>query len=384
MVAGTQNAAEQGRFVFPSRVAARDERLAACALCGLPGVGRRALDLFRRDHGTLARALARGPRELSKTEGLHADEAASLASAADLVARGEWVLKTVERLGGRALLDSEPDYPELLRQASGPSLIYVIGTFADVRRVGIVGTRKPDAYGEARTRAVTERLVGAGIEIVSGGADGVDKVAHERALKLGGRTLAVVGTGFLHPFPSGHRELYERIAAAGAVVSEFAPDAGGQPGRFPQRNRTIAGLSEAVVLTRGAQNSGALSTCEAAKKAGRPVFAVPANVGEEYSAAPNRMLSEGARATLDGAEVLRALGVKVPETATEPTEPTEPTAPLPPERRRVLDALGPAPRHVDELAEAAQLSASATLAELLALELSGLCTARPGKLFLRR
>jgi DNA processing protein len=226
-------------------------------------------------------------------------------------------------------------------------------------------------------------LCGSGVEIVSGGAEGIDTVAHRRALALGARTVAVVGTGLLSPFPASNRGLFEAIARGGAVVSEFALDAGGQKAHFPQRNRTMAGTSEAVLFTRGTTTSGAMSTVEAAEKLGRRVFAVPGQVGDPLAAGPNALLAaERARAVLDGGEVVRALGL-VPS---EPASPARPVADLSltDGGRRVLEALGPAPRHVDEIAGAAGMATGQALAELLTLELAGLCASRPGKYFQRR
>lgn len=360
------------------------ERAAACALSGLAGVGNQTLDLLRGAFGSLSRAVAAGGKALSEVEGLRADGAASLAAAGDLEKRGRWLIERAGQIGARVLLLGDPDYPTLLAQAAAPPpVLYVLGTLTGERLVSVVGARRVDDYGRDRTVAVVEHLAGAGIDVVSGGAEGVDGAAHRRALELGARTVAVLGTGLLNLYPATHRELFERIPSRGALVSEFALDGGGQRTHFPQRNRTLAGLSEAVVLTRGAANSGAISTAQAALRLGRPVFAVPGRVDEELAAAPNRLLAEGsARVTLDGREVLRALGLNTSGRAASPVR--QLPADLSDKAKALCNALGPAPRHVDELAAECGLSTGETLAELLKLELSGLCTARPGKYFLRR
>jgi DNA processing protein len=291
------------------------------------------------------------------------------------------------------LVLGDPAYPSLLAAtSSAPPVLYVRGMLPEVRRVSVVGTRAPDAYGLARTQAIVDQLCAAGIEVTSGGAEGVDAAAHKRALERGARTVAVVGSGLMNPYPRSNVKLFDEIAERGAVVSEFAVDAGGNRTHFPQRNRTMAGLSEAVVVTRGKADSGALVTCQAAMKAGRPVFAVPGNVGDPLSAAPNNMLVLGARASLTGAEIVRALGLNVQMSDTPPAQasveaPQRPPADvstLPIGMQRLYAALGPAPRHVDDIATEAGTSSSEALSLLLQLELANLCVARPGALFARR
>lgn len=360
-----------------------DERVATCALSALGGIGPQSLQLIRERFGTLADAVARGAAEIARTEGLRADGVASLQKSKDLAERGRRLVDDARKMGARALLTSDPDYPPLLAQTpTAPPVLYVLGTLPEARRAAVVGSRDVDRYGVERARAVTQALVLAGVELVSGGALGVDEKSHTFALTAGARTVAVVGTGLSNCYPSAHQDLYERIAARGAVVSEFALDGGGQRAHFPRRNRTIAGLSEAVVFVRGKKDSGAISTCEAAQKLARPVFAVPGQVGDPRAEGPNRMLAAGvARVTLDGDEVVQALGL-VTGTRPAPAPPAE--VDVPEGTQAVLNALGPAPRHVDEVAREAGVSTANALAALLQLELAGLCVTLPGTYFQRR
>lgn len=360
-----------------------DERVATCALSALAGIGPQSLQLIRERFGSLAQAVAQGGAEIARTEGLRTDGVASLQKAKDLAARGRQLVDGARKMGARVYLASEPGYPPLLAQTpSAPPVLYVLGELPEARRAAVVGSRDADRYGVERAEAVTLALVLAGVELVSGGALGVDEKAHTFALNAGARTIAVVGTGLANCYPSAHQELYERIAARGAVVSEFALDGGGQRAHFPRRNRTIAGLSEAVVFVRGRKDSGAISTCEAAQRLGRPVFAAPGQVGDPRAEGPNRMLAaELARVTLDGAEVVQALGL-VATTRPAPAAPVE--VQVPEGTQTVLDALGPAPRHVDEVARDAGVSTANALAALLQLELAGLCVALPGTYFQRR
>ena len=370
----------------PARRDDEAERSALAALASVPGVGGKSLALLRQAYGSLAAAVARGSRELSTVAGLREDVVRGLQAAPELEKRGAWLLSKAREIGARVVVVGEPGYPEpLARTAAPPPLLYFFGELSEARKVAVVGSRESDGYGVDQARRLVARLCAAGVDVVSGGAVGVDQAAHEKALELGGRTVAVVGTGLLNPYPAEHRGLYERIARAGAVVSEFALDAGGQPGHFPRRNRTIAGLSDAVVITRGKAASGALSTCAAARKAGRPVFAVPGRADEPLAVAPNALLSSGeARALVTGEELLRALSLPVVEPAAEPVQSVVDLAGLPAGAQKLFQALGPSPRYVDELATEAGLSPSQALVDLLTLELAGLCATKPGKYFLRR
>ncbi len=373
----------------PEQLTSDEERAAACALAGLAGIGSQSLGLIRTAFGTLSAAVSQGARAVADVPGLRADGVASLRSAPDLARRGQWLLTKARELGVRVVLHDDADYPERLRGTAGaPPVLYVWGQWAPARRVAVVGTRNVDDYGRGRTRALVDLLCAAGVEVVSGGALGVDADAHQRALERGGKTTAVIGSGLLDLYPAKNRSLFERLTREGALVTEFALDAPGITTHFPQRNRTIAGISDAVVITRGASDSGALTTCSAASKLGRPVFAVPGQVGDPLAAAPNSLLSNGsARALVTGGELFAALGLPMPQGVTATPAAVVPmvdVSQLPASVRQVLETLGPAPRHVDEIAQAAGLAPGAALAALLRLELDGLCAARPGKYFLRR
>jgi DNA processing protein len=364
-----------------------DERAAACALAGLSGIGSQSLVLIREAHGSLSAAVSLGAKVLANTPGLRTDGAEALRSAPDLAERGRWLLEKARGIGAHVLVQDDEEYPALLKTVtSAPPVLYVQGNLIEWRRVAVVGTREADRYALERTKAAVERLCAADLEVVSGGAAGVDAAAHQHALDLGGRTVAVIGTGLLKLYPARNRSLYERLAEKGAVISEFAMDAGGNVSHFPQRNRTMAALSEAVIITRGKSDSGALSTCTSAVRFGRPVFAVPGEVGDPLAAAPNAQLSAGARALVTGDEVLAALGLHAarPVATVAPVTRDEDVSKLPPPVRQIFQTLGPAPRHVDEIATEAGLPTAEVLAALLRLELDGLCAARPGKYFLRR
>lgn len=149
-----------------------------------------------------------------------------------------------------------------------------------------------------------EELAGAGITVVSGMARGVDACAHRGALAVGGRTLAVWGTGPDRLYPPEHAGLAGEIAEAGALLTEYPPGTPARRHHFPERNRLIAGMGEATIVVEAAARSGALSTARQAVEEGREVLAVPGAIFSKLSVGPNTLLRLGARPLLTAADVL--------------------------------------------------------------------------------
>jgi DNA processing protein len=279
----------------------------------------------------------------------------------------------------RTIRPGDGPYPGLLAQIPDrPASLRVRGELGGRRRsVAVVGSRQLDAYGEDLAGSIAAGLARAGVSVVSGGARGVDAAAHRGALGAGGHTVAVLGTGVDVCFPADHRALFEQILeAGGALVSEQPDGAPGWPGNFPARNRIISGLSEAVVVVRAREKSGALITASWARAQGRPVLAVPGDAREPLSAGPHALLRGGARLVGSAADVLAELGLRAAAQLPLPALSCDGSA--------LLGAMGRRPRHADEVAREAGLSPGAALAGLLALELDGLCEQRPGHYFLRR
>lgn len=274
----------------------------------------------------------------------------------------------------------EPGYPTPLeRLPDPPARLRVRGSLPEARRVALVGARLADEYGLAMAASLAAGLARAGVAVVSGGAQGVDAAAHRGALEAGGPTVAVMGCGLSHAYPADHRDLFERIAASGgALVSEY--DDRFRPDRwtFPERNRLVAALCQAVVVVRAGERSGALITAGWARRLGLPVLAVPGEAGDPLAAGPLSLLRAGARLACGAEDVLREIGLFPAEAASPP--PAEPAG----EAGAVLRALGRRGRHADEVAREAGLGAGATLSALLSLELQGLVEQRPGQLFRRR
>jgi len=307
----------------------------------------------------------------------------------DLARLGRWALEEARKAGARPLLLGHEGYPPLLsRSAKAPAILFVRGKLAaDARRVAVVGARECDEPGLEIARTLGEDLARGRVEVVSGGARGVDAAAHAGALWGGGTTVAVLGCGIDQAYPAENRELFDRIAAGGgAVTSELVPGSLPKPANFPRRNRIIAGLSDATVVVRAGAESGALVTARDAHDEGRPVFAIRGPPGERLSEGQEMLLRAGlAREVTDATDLCVQLGwdLHIPSRAT-PTRPERRRGQTDEAGERLLALLddGTA-KHVDDLAARAHLAPQEALRKLTELELLGLCRQRPGKYFVR-
>jgi DNA processing protein len=290
-------------------------------------------------------------------------------------------LGTLERLGGFILVPEGPGWPTGLADlgAAAPLCLWVCGAprldlLLD-RSVAIIGARACTAYGEHVTAEVAGGVAAAGWTVVSGGAYGVDAVAHRAALASDGRTVAFLAGGIDRPYPAGNARLLRALAdAGGAVVSEVPPASVPSKVRFLQRNRLIAAVSRATVVVEAAWRSGALNTAAHAAGLLRPVGAVPGPVTSAASAGCHRLLRSGSAVCVtDASEVLDLVGSIGTDLAAEPRGPQRPGDGLSLELRRALDALPVRrPADLDSLARAAGLTESEVRSALGRLELAGL------------
>lgn len=223
---------------------------------------------------------------------------------------GKWLEKREIRVLVNGL---DEDYPEFLAEMDKPpQVLYVRGKTEVLKKIGVavVGTRKPTEYGKQVTRQIAGQLAEQGIVIVSGLALGVDSVAHEAALMSGGETAAVLGSGIMKVTPTSHEGLARRIVKLGALVSTYPPNEGAQPGYFVARNRWIAGLAQAVLVTEGADGSGAGITAKHGLEQDKPVLVVPGPITSGMSVTPNKLLRDGAVPVFGAEDVLEAVGQK--------------------------------------------------------------------------
>jgi len=287
----------------------------------------------------------------------------------------------------RALARSDAEYPAALRELpDAPETLHVRGRLdaEDALAVAVVGSRRATPYGLEVAETLAADLAARGITIVSGLARGIDSAAHRGALRVGGRTLAVLGTGVDVVYPPENRRLAEEIVERGALVSQFAPGMPPLPQNFPTRNRVIAAISLAVVVVEAAERSGSLITARLGAELGREVLAVPGRVTSPESRGANRLIQDGAALALGWEDVIASLperwkrGLReapAPAVAPEPVEA--------PEARRVLALLGEDPVEIDRVIERSGLAAGRVSAALLDLELNGRVRQIEGKRFVR-
>ena len=271
------------------------------------------------------------------------------------------------------LLMTSPEYPRLLKEIHDPpGALFTRGALqpTDQLAIGIVGTRRASRYGMQQAERLAAGLARAGFTVISGMARGVDTAAHEGALSAGGRTIAVLASGVLNPFPPENAKLCEKIAASGSVVSEAAPTMPPLAGMFPQRNRIISGMSLGVIVIEASDRSGALITARHAMEQGREVFAVPGPIDSPLSAGPNRLIRDGAKLVTCVDDVLEELG----PLAAPAEKPDGGTIRAPAEVKlneletQVLQAIDPSGSTLDEVAAACGLPIHRVLATVSVLE----------------
>lgn len=364
---------------------ARDELAAWLRLLSTPGVGndtaRKLLAAFGLPESVFVQPAAALAAVVSPRVA-HA----LLEQSDDQVAQLEQLLAWLASAPNRAVLTlADPRYPgELLEMADPPLMLYVMGQI-DVlrhpRRLAIVGSRNPTPQGAANARQFAFTLGQSDICVVSGLALGVDGAAHEGALDSGAPTVAVVGTGLDRVYPKRHLELAHRIAAQGAIVSEFPLGTPPLPAHFPQRNRIIAGLSQGTLVVEAAVQSGSLITARLAAEQGREVFAIPGSIHAPQARGCHALIRQGAKLVESAQDILEDLRMTAAES--EEVASGECMAPGNRDTDGLLIAMGFDPVSLDALQARTGLDTPHLQARLLELELEGVVGRLPGGLLQR-
>jgi DNA processing protein len=293
----------------------------------------------------------------------------------------------------RLLNWTEPEYPQnLLQIYDPPVLLYVRGDVQVLSEpsIGVVGTRRPTLYGTQMAERLGRELAARGLVVVSGMARGVDALGHQGAMAVNGRAIGVLGTGVDVCYPKENRKLYDKVLERGAILSEFPLGTHPAPENFPIRNRIVAGMPLGVVVIEGAQYSGSLITARLAMEFGREVFAVPGNVTQPVSFAPNLLIKQGAKLVTNGEDVIEELPTPIRAALVKAEAPEAEqrnllaAASLNSTERKVYDLLSTdEPRHIDDIVERSGLHSSEVLATLFDLEMKGVIRQMPGKQFSR-
>lgn len=199
-------------------------------------------------------------------------------------------------------------YPERLFDIENyPLVLYVRGDYrilANPRMIAVIGSRTPSVYGEKSAEKIVSTLAVNDYIVVSGGALGIDSVAHSNALSTGGKTVLIMGCGHGTPYLPENSALRKAVAEGGALVSEYPPYAPVTQGSFPRRNRIISGMSKGVVIVEAAERSGTFSTANHALEQGRDVFVLPGDIESGNFAGSNKLISDGANPIFSGEDIL--------------------------------------------------------------------------------
>ncbi|MGE5528280.1 MAG: DNA-processing protein DprA [Patescibacteria group bacterium] len=352
------------------------------ALNQIPCIGAKRFRQLLNHFGSAEEAF-RAPLQALQEAGIGPHAAQVMAAEREKIEPGRELMKAA-REGVEIVTLQSPSYPRLLaRIPDPPPVLYVRGSLLpeDGTAVAIVGARAATVNGRLAAEKLAGDLARQGVTIVSGMARGIDSAAHQGALRSGGRTIAVLGSGLDVIYPPENNALYRQIAGNGAVISEFPLGTEPLQMNFPARNRIISGLSLGVVVVEASHDSGSLITAGHALEQGREVFAVPGAVDQEGSRGPHRLIKQGAKLVEDAGDILEELSL--PVLSVEEVAAARTPVDLSPEEEKILQTLGHEPRHVDLVVRDSGLASGVVGAALVMLEMKGLVRQWAGGLFSR-
>ncbi len=342
----------------------------------IPGIGPLARQRLLAQFGSAHRIFCATSGELQGVQGIGPKLAAQISRAPNEIDLDEQLQITQDN-DVAILLESDEGYPPLLKEIHDPpGVLFLKGTLqpSDQLAIAIVGTRHASRYGIQQATRLATNLAQAGITVVSGMARGIDSAAHRAALEAGGRTVAVLASGVLKPYPPENLGLAQDIAKQGCVLSEAAPTMPPISGMFPQRNRIISGMTLGTIVVEAPDRSGALITARHAWEQNREVFAVPGPIDSRLSNGPHRLIRDGAKLVSSIEDVLEELGPMAHEA--QRTDGT--TIRVPAEvslnevERKVLQAIETQGSLIDDVTQASGLPVHRVLSTISVLEMRSL------------
>ncbi len=287
--------------------------------------------------------------------------------------------KTAEKLSVKIISYLDREYPKNLKTiAHAPPVLFIRGELKpeDEKAIAVIGTRRPTAYGKMVAEKFGSELAKVGITIISGLARGIDTIAHESALKVQGRTLAVLGCGVDVYYPPENKHLYDKISQNGAIISEFTLGTTPFAMNFPKRNRIISGLSLGVLAIEAPSDSGVLNTVTWAADQGREVFAIPGAIDKQTSMGTNQLIKQGAKPVTTIEDICEELKI-----AWHKKEKRE--IPINEKEKKILEILNSDPLYSDQIADLLNEPISEVLVQLLSLEIKGLIKQLPGNKYIK-
>ncbi|MGJ3247809.1 MAG: DNA-processing protein DprA [Elainellaceae cyanobacterium] len=363
----------------------------------LQGIGPILIRRLHQHFGVLSAAWAADVLDLVEVEGIGFQTADAIARERSKLDPEQLLVQQLQS-NPHFLTPADCDYPQLLLEIPDPPpVLYYRGQIdsaemrGDKQAIALVGTRNPTEYGKRWTRIISRALAQTGFTVVSGLAEGIDTVAHQCCLEVGGRTIAILGTGVDVVYPASNRKLAQAVGNQGLLLSEYPAKTQPERANFPRRNRIIAGLCRATLVLEAPTKSGALITAQLANDYGRDVYTLPGSLDQRNSLGCLHLIEKGAQLILGENQLLDALGTlpqfqnrfDVRSTPDQLSLLNQPTIQLEPDLDCVFKAVGLEPSAFDLIVHDSGLSTSSVSSALVQLEMMGLVNHLPGMLYQR-
>jgi len=301
--------------------------------------------------------------------------------------------ETIDKMGINFVTHDDEDFPERLKDIpDAPSFLFYKGRLPDknLPSVAIVGSRKCSIYGRETCIRFSEKLAEAGIVIISGMAAGVDGFAHRGAIRVNGKTIAVLGCGVDICYPTVNRDIYDALSKVndtstvlsndqattldhGCIISEYYPKEQALPYNFPQRNRIISGLCDILLVVEAGRKSGTFITVDHALEQGREIFAIPGRIGDTVSDGCNSLIKSGAMIATEPEDIINELkGHYEMLLAHEKKRKTNLISKLEGDEKKVFDRLEVMPTQINIISERSGIDCGTLSQILVSLELKGM------------
>ncbi len=276
----------------------------------VPGLGPTLRHRLISEFGSVSKIFEQSISSLQRVHGV-GNHLASAIFSSRTSSKPSRILDECKQHGINILLNTDPEFPELLSHIPDPpDMLFIRGTLEPYDRVAIavVGARHATTAGKRIAKTFANGLARAGLTIVSGLARGIDTAAHHEAIRAGGRTIAVLGSGLRNIYPREHAHFVEDIIQHGCVLSEVPPSTPPQAAAFPRRNRIVSGLCVGTLVIQASERSGALITARLAGEQGRDVFAIPGSIECRMSAGCHSLIRDGVTLVTSVDQILDELG----------------------------------------------------------------------------
>ncbi len=364
-----------------------NERDGLLLLNAIPGIGNAGIRKMLTYYGSARKILSLSEMDLASDSIISSKAIRNIIDfPKDTFLKAE--ISRIDRARVKVVTWVDDDYPESLREiADAPIILYIKGNLPteDFLPIAIIGSRRASFYGISTASKFSARLAELGFTVVSGMARGIDTAAHKGALRVGGKTVAILGSGLANIYPPENRKLFGEISESGAIISEFPMETAPIAYNFPRRNRIISGLSRGVIVVEAAQRSGALITADFALEQGREVFAVPSRVDSPSSYGVHNLIKQGAKLVTCPDDILEDIKPHISsflKTSQRNQNIKDTTSRLSESEQRIYEHITDRPVHIDELTQQCD-STIPVMSVLLQLELKHLVKQLPGKLFVR-